>query len=122
MAAIGVIFFVLFFLVVFGASIAGMVYWVIALVEIARIPDQQFRAAGSDKTTWVLVVGLTQIVGALVWHFTVRANVVAAAGRIPAPPPGWYPSPDNGVFRWWDGGRWTEASHVPPPPSSPPVG
>jgi len=109
-------FGVLFFLAFFGLWIAGFVYWIVALVEVVRIPDQQFRAAGTDKTVWVLVVVLTQIIGALIWRFAKRNDVLAAAGRIPAPPPGWYPEPGSGALRWWDGTRWTDARHSPPQP------
>lgn len=94
---------------VFGLSIAGFVYWIIAIVEVARIPDPQYRAAGTEKLTWVLVVVLAQIIGALVWYFSKRSDVLAAAGRVPTPPPGWYPDPGGGSLRWWDGYRWTDA-------------
>lgn len=104
-----------FFLVFFGLWLASFVYWIIAIVEVARIPDQQFRAAGAEKTVWVLIVVLTQIIGALVWRFTKRRDVLAAAGRIPAPAPGWYPEPGSGALRWWDGVQWTDARHEPPP-------
>jgi hypothetical protein len=112
MEAIGVLFFLLFF----GLWIAAFVYWIVALVEVVRLPDQQFRAAGTDKTVWVLVVVLAQIIGALIWRFAKRNEVLAAAGRIPAPPPGWYPEPGSGALRWWDGSRWTDVRHQPPSP------
>lgn len=100
----------------FALSVAGFVYWIVALVEVVRIPEHQFRAAGAEKTVWVVVVVLAQIVGALIWRFAKRKEVAAAAGRIPAPAPGWYPEPGTGALRWWDGTRWTDARHVPPPP------
>jgi hypothetical protein len=106
---------VLFFLVFFGVWLGAIVYWIVALVEVARIPEQQFRAAGTEKTMWILVVVLAQIIGALIWRFAKRGDVLAAAGRMPPPPPGWYPDWGAGTFRWWDGVRWTEARHVPPP-------
>lgn len=30
------------------------------------------------------------------------------------PNPGWYPDPKGMGLRWWDGIRWTEATHEPP--------
>jgi uncharacterized protein DUF2510 len=105
----------LFILLFFGLWIAAMVYWIVALVEVVKIPEQQFRAVGGDKLVWVLIVVLAGIIGALIWRFAKRAEVLAAAGRIPAPPPGWYPEPGSGGLRWWDGTRWTDARHLPPP-------
>jgi hypothetical protein len=35
-----------------------------------------------------------------------RAVVFPAAAGLP--PPGWYPDPQTGRMRWWDGGRWTQ--------------
>jgi hypothetical protein len=96
--------------------VAALVYWILAIVEVARIPEQQFRAAGSEKTLWLLVVILAGIIGALIWRFAKRNDVRAAAGRVPAPPPGWYPEPGTGVLRWWNGVAWTDARHVPPTP------
>ena len=30
-----------------------------------------------------------------------------------APPPGWYPDPNAGMQRWWDGTAWTERFQKP---------
>ena len=73
--------FILVFMVVWLVALAG---WVVAIVEVARIPEHQFRAAGTEKTVWVLVVVLTQVIGALIWYFAKRSEVLAAAGT-PSP-------------------------------------
>lgn len=107
--------FGLFFVLFFGVWVLAVVYWIVAIVEVARIPDYQFRAAGTDKVVWVLIVVLAQIIGALIWRFVKRSEVLAAAGRIPPPSPGWYADPATGVWRWWDGYRWIDPGPVLPP-------
>lgn len=112
MIVLGVIVALLFV----GLWVAALAYWIVALIEIVRIPDYQFRAAGSEKVMWILVVVLAGIIGALVWRFARRNDVRAAAGYVPPPPPGWYADPWTGGLRWWDGRQWT-FTQVPPPPS-----
>jgi hypothetical protein len=104
-------------LLFFAIWVAAFVYWIVAIVEVARIPDWQFRAVGSEKIVWLLVTILAGIIGALVWRFAKRSEVLGAVGRVPTPPPGWYPEPGVGSLRWWDGVRWSEARHYPPPPA-----
>lgn len=94
------------FLMFFGFWIFSFVFWVLKIVEVARIPDSQYRAAGTDKLTWVLIVVIAGIIGALIWQIAKRNEVVAAAGVIPPPPPGWHPEPGTGTTPWWDGSRW----------------
>src|SRR5579862_3791494 len=67
--------------------IASVVYWIVAIVEVAQTPGWQFKAVGSDKTAWVLIVVLLGIIGALIWLFAKRSAVKAAAHAIPPPPP-----------------------------------
>jgi hypothetical protein len=114
------IFFVFLFVFIFGLWLAAVIFWIVTIVEVARIPDHQFRAAATEKLVWILVVVLAGVIGALVWRFVKRNDVLLAAGRVPAPPAGWYPEAGSGALRWWDGARWTEARHVPPGVGRPP--
>ncbi len=96
----------LFFLVLLAGSIVGLVFWILKLVEVAGIPDYQFRVAGTEKLTWVLVVALAGWIGALIWHLARRPAVLAAAGAIPPAPAGWYHDQTTFSWRFWDGSRW----------------
>ena len=85
------------------SSIEPTVYWIFAIIEVARIPARQFYAAGSNKTFWICVVVLLQIIGALLWLFVRRADVLEAedwADEVEDPPPDWYMDEEAGALRW----------------------
>lgn len=117
--------FGLFFLLLMAISVGGLVFWIIVLVECIKFPDAVYRAAGSEKITWVLVVALAGWIGGLIYWFRVRSNLLEAErsgawqayaaphpgpfAAQPATPPGWYRDPQaDGQLRWWDGWRWTD--------------
>lgn len=121
MDTLGLGFGLLFFTLIMVVSIGGLALWVVALIECCRTPDHVYRMAGSEKTTWVLVVALAGWIGALIYWFTVRNRLrdieSSGAGQaygayfqaVPPTPPGWYKDPHaDGRMRWWDGQRWTE--------------
>jgi hypothetical protein len=112
--------FLLLFTSFFAVVVGGVVFWILKLIEVLGIPEHQYQAARTDKLTWTLVVVLAGAVGALVWHLAKRAEVLAAAGRVPAAPAGWYPEAGASGLRWWDGARWTDHRNRPPtPPQAP---
>lgn len=64
-----------------GLWIGVMVLWILSIVEVVRLPEAQYQAAGTDKTTWVVVVVMLGFIAAIVWRVTKRKDVLAA------PPP-----------------------------------
>ena len=105
------LFFSSFFFLMFLILIPAQVLWIFMLIEVCRLPDAQYRAAATEKVTWVVIVAVVGFIGALIWFFAKRKEVLAAAGAVPAmtaPAPGWYLEPDGRSLRWWDGVTWTE--------------
>ena len=109
-----VIFAGFFVLCFFGLWVFAIVFWIMKIVEIARIPEDQFRAAHSEKVSWILIVVLAGVIGAVIWQFAKRDAVLAAQRPMLPPPAGWYPDPGGGGMRWWDGNRWAESQNPPP--------
>jgi Protein of unknown function (DUF2510)/Phospholipase_D-nuclease N-terminal len=129
-AVLFVVLIVLWVVVVFG-SIA---LFVIALVDIVRRPDWQWKIAHQEKTLWLLLVILVNFLGipALIYWFKIRPKLIvvekaAAAGHFGpghltyagweptlSPPvgslasPSWQSDPSgHHRWRWWDGRQWT---------------
>jgi hypothetical protein len=138
-----VVFFVLFFIV----GIGSLVMFVVALVDIVKRPDWEWKLAGQEKILWILLVVLVNFLAipALIYWFDIRKKLIAvreaaqrgtyglghmtSAGWEPnlgpltyagSAPPGWYPDATAaGLFRWWDGFRWSEHTwSAPSPPSA----
>jgi hypothetical protein len=116
-------FFPFLFVVWMGIVLGSIVLWILFIVDVARIPEYQYRAAGTEKLTWILVVVLAGAIGGLIWYFAKRKAVLGVAGVAPPPapiPPGWYPEPGTRELRWWDGQQWTEHRHGFGSPPVPP--
>jgi hypothetical protein len=96
--------------------VGAFAWWIYTIVEVVRIPEPQYRVAGTDKTVWVIVVAVGGIIGAVAWLVAKRRDVLAAEGQVPPTPAGWYWLPDGSEMRWWNGSAWTEHVHRPPPP------
>jgi hypothetical protein len=140
-----VVFFVLFFVV----GVASLVMFVVALVDMVKRADWEWKLAGQEKLLWILLVVLVNFlaVPALIYWFNIRPKLIAvreAAQRgaygpghmtyagwepnlgpvasVASAPPGWYPDATaQGLFRWWDGVRWSGHTwSAPEAPSSAP--
>jgi hypothetical protein len=142
--AVFVVFFVLFFVVAIGS----LVTFVVALVDMVKRPDWEWKLAGQEKILWILLVVLVNFLAipALIYWFNIRNKLIAVreaaqrgaygpghmtyAGWEPslAPvayaasaPAGWYPdAAAPGLLRWWDGARWSEHTwSAQSPPAAP---
>lgn len=70
--------FLLLWVAMLVAVVGGLVLWIMALVEVVKYPDPVFRAAGTEKTTWVLIIVLAGSIGALIYWFGPRKKLKAA--------------------------------------------
>ena len=129
--------FVLIVVLYFVAILGSLAMMIVALVDIVRRPDWQWRLAGQEKVLWVLLVILINILAipSLIYWFKIRKKLIAveqaaAAGQLgpgfmtyagwqpTAPygwavpgvaPPGWHADPSGqSQLRWWDGTRWSD--------------
>jgi hypothetical protein len=117
---------------VYGVVVIGsLVLFIVALVDIVKRPDWQWKLAGQEKVLWILLVILLNFLAipSLIYWFNIRKKLIAveraaASGQYgpghmtysgweptppPLPPPGWHPDPGGQQqLRWWDGTRWSE--------------
>ena len=131
----GATFLLVALIVLWVAVVLGSIaLFVIALVDIVRRPDWQWKIAHQEKTLWLLLVILVNFLGipALIYWFNIRPKLIvvekaAAAGHfgpghltyggweptpfplVGAPPsPSWQSDPSGQHrWRWWDGRQWT---------------
>ncbi len=93
-----------------GVMVGATVFTIIKIVEVVRIEDYRFKMCGTEKTTWILIVVLANIIGGLIWQFSMRSKVLATPANLmfpmPFSPPGWYREHSSGQLRYWDGYRW----------------
>ena len=52
--------------VIFILGIAAFIFWVWALVDVVRMPDDSMFKAG-NKLVWVLVIAITGVIGAIIY-------------------------------------------------------
>ena len=131
----------IFFIAWAVIGIGSLVFLIVALVDIAKRPDWQWKMAGQEKILWLLLVILVNFLAipSLIYWFNIRKKlqaVEAAAAKgqygpghmtyggwepVPTPamaPAGWYADTSGQApFRWWDGARWTEHTSAGSQPS-----
>ncbi len=92
---------------------------IFAIVDVARRSDREFKAVGSEKTMWLILVLLAGIPAAIAYLAAVRPRLESAP-PVPLALPGWYPDPAvPNCLRYHDGVQWT--AHIAPMlPSAPP--
>lgn len=82
-------------LIVLALGLAAVVFWIWAIVDVVKVPDDSMFKAG-NKLIWVLVIVLAGVIGAIIYFVVGRPEPGAqAAGRAsfdpnqpPPPPPG----------------------------------
>jgi hypothetical protein len=137
-----VVLVALYFVVIVGS----LVMMIVAVVDMAKRPEWQWKLAGQEKVVWILVVVLVNVLAipALIYWFRIRKRLMAveeaaaagvfgpgqmsyggweptpsyAHGASGLPGPGWHHDPSGQFpFRWWDGARWTDCTSGDPVPS-----
>ena len=67
---VGILFAVIFGLVMFALMVFVFVFWILMLVDCVK---RKFKE-GSDKIVWVLVIIFTGLIGALIYYFIVKVK------------------------------------------------
>lgn len=60
-------------------GLAGVVFWLYALVDALRRPKGNWLAAGQDQLVWVMVVVFLNLIGALVYVMVAKPALDKAA-------------------------------------------
>lgn len=64
------------FLVVLGVfllvGVAAFVWWLVALIEVVRVPSAQWEAAGQSQLVHIVLMALLGVLGTLVYWLTAR--------------------------------------------------
>ena len=66
-------FFWVFAVFIIVIGLAGLAFWIWALVDAIRVPDDRYYQSGT-KLVWVLVIVLLQVIGAIVYLVAGRPN------------------------------------------------
>lgn len=82
-------------LIVLALGLAALVFWIWAIVDVVKVPDDSMFKAG-NKLIWVLVIVFAGVVGAIIYLVVGRPEPGGQATRPtpidpnqpPPPPPG----------------------------------
>ncbi len=112
------------FLLVMVFVVGGTALWIWMLVDAVQVPDDRLYRSG-NKVTWILVIALTQILGAAIYYFAGRPTAEARAWYRAqfGPPPGWGPpAPYQGPAQYQGPPAYQRPDDLPPQqaPSPPP--
>jgi len=66
--------------------IGGIALWIFALVDCIRVPDDSMYRSGT-KLIWVLVIVLTQVIGAIIYLVVGRPEPGTRPFGVGVPPP-----------------------------------
>ena len=66
--------------------IGGIALWIFALVDCIRVPDDSMYRSGT-KLIWVLVIVLTQVIGAIIYLVVGRPEPGTRPSSVGVPPP-----------------------------------
>jgi uncharacterized membrane protein len=82
--------------IIFVLGLAAFAFWIWAIVDVVRVPDDSMFKAG-NKLVWILVIVITGVIGAIIYLVVGRPapgsrggamSPPAAPDRPPPPPPG----------------------------------
>jgi len=58
-------------------AVVGLVFWIWMIVDCASNEPSE----GNDKIVWILIIVLTQIIGALIYYFVRRPKRIEEFGQ-----------------------------------------
>ena len=56
------------FLLMIGAGIASMVFWIFMIVDCAK---RDFKS-DNDKVVWIILLAMTHVLGATIYYFVIK--------------------------------------------------
>ncbi len=119
------------------AIVAFFVVPLWAIIDAAMRPNPAWRSIGRSKTVWLVLLVASfflfapvSLIIAIIYFASIRGKLRDLASQAQdfgwtppssgpvsaAPPPGWYPNPQDPRFvAYWDGTRYTEQRLASPP-------